>query len=171
MSFGKNNKGAIIREGRSQVLTTLDNAAGLLLGTKIALTEDFRMLKMICHAVITGLTAGEGEGLSLYLINGDLTLAEAEAAIEVNGPTNEHDRPVMEVAERFVKLIGAVGDAVGTVASFRDAFTDALAIVSKPRWTFGKSTSWQFLIYNFGSQLTTGSTLTIRNQAFGVWVD
>ncbi len=52
MGFGKDKKGSILMESRSQALGALAADAGILIGTKLALTEDFRMLKSNVHAMV-----------------------------------------------------------------------------------------------------------------------
>ncbi len=174
MGFGKDDKGIIIMESRSQALGVLAPGGGILVGTKLAITMGFRMLKSNVTCNVTGLTAGEGEHMSLYLLNGDLSLAEAEAKIEQNGPTARGKRTEMEIAERFVKKVGftpTIERASNTVVNFVDAFTGSPICVTKPRWTFSETTSWQWLIYNHGVVLTTGATVQLKTESFGVWVE
>ncbi len=176
MGFGKDNKGVMIRESNSQALGALAaNAAIFVSGP--TLTEDFRMLKSEISAVVDSLTAGEGGNLRLYLVQAGLTLAEAEAAIETTGPLRRGDRADDEIAERFVKVIGQTPeppDAAGTDLAFRDPHTDALLIVAKPRWTFpnlvGES-SWNYMVFNAGGTLTTGSSVRMKNTHYGIWIE
>lgn len=160
-------------ESRSQALGALAQGAGILIGTKLAITMGFRMLKCNVTCNVTGLTSAEFLSLSLYLINGDLTLAEAEAKIEQNGPTARGQRVEMEVAERFVKKVGYSnpGRNPTVQAGIVDAFTGAPICTTKPRWTFSEATSWQWLLYNHGIVLTTGATLQLKTESFGVWVE
>ncbi len=171
MGFGKDNKGVVIQEARSQALGALSNGSGILIGTKLAITDSFRMLKAIGNFHITGLTALEGAGLLLYLANGNLSLAEAEAQIELSGPLDRSARPEVEIAERFVKLIGCTGDVDATLEqTIKDAHTNAPVVVTKPRWTFGDADSWNWILYNHGQNLTTGAVCSIRVTSYGVWV-
>ncbi len=171
MGFGKDGKGVIIQEARSQALGALSNGSGILIGTKLAVTDSFRMLKAIGHFGITGLTGGEGNGLILYLANGNLSLAEAEAQIELSGPLDRSARPEVELAERFVKLVGVVDvPNASTEQTVRDAQTGAPVVTTRPRWTFGSTDSWNWILYNHGDNLTTGATVSIRCTSYGVWV-
>ncbi len=173
MGFGKDGNGVIIMENREQALGALANSAGILVGTKIALTEDFRMLKSRMAGVVRGLTAAEGTGLGLYLINGDLTLAEASAKITQTGPTNRGARVETEIAERFVRLVGMSdrpADPAGTETVIRDVDSNGPVCMPKPRWTFLKNTSWQWLVFNHGTTITTGASIEIFNEAFGLWL-
>ncbi len=171
MGIGKKGNVAIVMENREQALGALANSAGILLGTKIALTEDYRMLKSRMVCTIRTLTGGEGGGLGLYLINGDLTLSEAVAKITQTGPTNRGARTEQEIAERFVRLVGMTeGISADTEHVMKDVNTNAPCVMAKPRWTFLKNTSWQWLIFNHGTLLTTGATAEIFNEAFGLWL-
>ncbi len=173
MGFGKDGKGAIVMESRSQALGALAAGVGILIGTKLAITEDYRMLKCNVTGLITGLTANEGFGLALYLINGDLTLAEAEAKIEQNGPLSRHAKIENEIVSRFVRKVGQTiaRNSAATTATIVDMHTNAPICVVKPRWTFGKVTSWQWLIYNHGIVITTGATMQLKTESFGLWLE
>ncbi len=110
----------------------------------------------------------------LYLADGDLTLAEAEAKIDgLNGPLSRHDRVGTEVAMRFVRAVGAVGDGANASSElvFLDVNTGAPYINAKPRWTFGQTSSWNWILYNHGETLTTGGTVKIVAENFGVWIE
>ncbi len=170
MGFGKDGKGVIIRETRAHSVGALAQVVTLL-DTKLATLERFRMLKNETVATIVGVTAGEGVGLYLGLADGDFTAAEIEAAIESNGPLGPNAAPEEELAERFMMWLGAA-DFV------EDAATEALFLNEKggylmtsiPRWTFSRTKSWNFFLYNIGVALTTGATLNLRSKSFGVWV-
>ncbi len=84
MGFGKDGKGVIIMEKKEQALLTLAIDTGLFIATPLAILERFRMLKTELFATLTNVGAGELGGIQLYLVDGDLSLAEAEAAIEAN---------------------------------------------------------------------------------------
>ncbi len=139
------------------------------------LDSDFRILKSIVIAVITGLTTGEGNGLLLYLTQGDLSVGEVEANIEQNGPLRMGDRNLEEIAERWVRLIGTVdGAAVPTERMFHNE-KDGSILEVLPRWTFrrgrtGTEGGWNWVVYNNGVSITTGATCRILATHYGVWV-
>ncbi len=171
MGFGKDGKGVIVGEARSQVLGTLAQNTGILIGTKNPMTENFRMLKSEVYARITGVTANELKAAALYLANGDLSLTEVEEAIETGGPFGPSDRQPDEKMMRAVFLVGIVRG--GDEASERviiDAKTGAPLIQAKPRWTFAPVSSWNWVLYNGGEAPTTGATVRINCKNFGVWV-
>ncbi len=162
MGFGKGGTGAIIREDSTVALATLAAKTGILLGS-ITLGEDFRMLKSIITANVDGITAGDGP-LELYLVNGALTLAQCEEAIESNGPTDRND-PAHEEAERFVRFVGVMKytDAQGVFATLVEEI--------KPRWTFSNPEGWDWMLYNASAgNLNTGSSVFLKATHYGVWV-
>lgn len=159
----------IIREARSQVLGTLDQQAIVFIDTKLATLERFRMIKNECFATVTGLTSGEGTGLFLGIADGDLTAAEVEAAIELSAPLGPNDSVADAIAERFTKIIGATDHETGTEIVFENQ-TGGHLMENTIRWTFARTKSWNYFVYNMGNQLTTGSNLLLRAKSFGVWV-
>jgi len=172
MGFGKDNKGAIIRE------TIQDEAlAGLSAHDAVkfagpVITEDFRLLKTEVVAMVNALTQGQGEGMIFGIANGELTAAEIEEAIEANGPLDRNDRQGQERSERNVKILG-VSRLDGTSTQTEKQFENVdggLIMVSKHRWTYSNPEGWAWFIYNPGGTLTTGSTLQLSATHYGVWV-
>ncbi len=173
MGFGKDGKGIMISEKRGQALGALATDTAIIVGTKLAITEDFRMLKNELLSFISGLTAGEGLGLWLGIAQGGLTLSEIEGAIESNGPLDDHNMSEEEVVLKPVWVIGRIEKlALSDVeAIFVDAMTGSPLITSKHRWTYGDNASgWNYFVYNLGVALTSGSTIKLMGRSFGVWV-
>ncbi len=170
MGFGKDGKGVMIREFKSQALGTLASNTGIFIGTVIALTDDFRDLKIEGTAHIEGLTAGEGTGLQLYLVDGQHTLAEAEAAIEATGPLGSNQSLEAEIAQRFVKLV-AVVDAAKADTKVR-LFGEAGGPMwtTNPRWTFSNTDRWKWMLYNMSGALQTGATFDMMVTHYGVFI-
>ncbi len=171
IGFGKDGKGEIIREARSQALSTLQAGGGIIIGTKLATTEDFRIIRTDVQSSITGLTSSEGKGLALYLVDGVFTIAEFEAAIEANGPLGPNEAVAAEIAMRFERWLGEVVDAAGTAgdAIIRNEKGGAL-LQDTIRWTFSRTKSWNWVLFNHGVALTTGATVFIKAKNYGVWV-
>ncbi len=173
MGFGKDGRGAIVIEAREQALGTLASNTGLLIGTDVAITEDFRMLKTEISAVVHTNTLGELGSLELYLVEGKLSLAEAEAAIESEGPLSRHDPTKEAIAERPVFRVGAGPVGGGTTPKefhIADVMTGGPVCVAKPRWTWGETSSWSWMVYNRGAAPTTGASVNINAKSFGVWL-
>ncbi len=171
MGFGKDGKGVIITETRTISLGTLGGSTGIFVGTKLATLERFRMLKSEVMMTVTDVTGDEANGLGLYLVDGDLTLAEAEEAIEANGPLGPNDQILQDQAMRPVFRVDGIPAVVGADPIATGAVNTAKFLATlNPRWTFARTKSWNWMIYNTGSGLTTGSTGIIHAKNFGVWV-
>ncbi len=169
MGFGKDGKGVIVRENRTQVLGALSASAGVIIDTKLATLERFRMLRTEVYGTLTALTTGEGTGLLMVLADGQYTLAQVEEAIEANGPLGPNDEITADMADRPVWFAGAIDRETGTEAIFENE-NGGHKLVLKPRWTFGRTKSWNWIVYNLGDNLTTGASVRIRSKSFGVWV-
>lgn len=170
MGFGKDGKGVIIRESRTQALATLAAATGLIIGTNLATLERFRIIKAEVYATVIIRTSGDWASLRLGLADGDFTLAEIEEAIEANGPLGPNDNVTEAIAERPVWTLGETlgrGDADPLV--FLNE-TGGGKMSMTIRWTFSRTKSWNWFVYNQGEQGTTGATVVLRTKLFGVWV-
>ncbi len=173
MGFGKDGKGVIIMQDLEQTIGTLAQNAGLIISTNPPILERFRMLRADLFATMTSVAAGELGGAELYLADGDLTLPEIEEALEQNGPNGPNDTVAEAIAMRAIFRVGAalardVSIAQEGVHLINDTGGPLLSV--KPRWTFARTKSWNWVLYNNGPAPTTGSILKINAKAFGVWV-
>ncbi len=169
MGFGKDGKGVIITQADLVTLGTLANNAYIKQAGAIAISEDFRLIKVELAAEMVGGTGGESP-LHVYLTNDELTVAEVAEAITVAGPVDRNDRVAQEQAERAVFLLG----------SFRVTSNNAhihgpkaqQAIIEKTiRWTFSNPEGWSIGVFNqSGGTLTTGAVMRFVAKYFGVWV-
>ncbi len=176
MGFGKDGKGAIIREKTTLTLGALAAQDAVQVDSAVLLDQDFRVLKTELTAVIRALTSAEGAGLTLHMVQGILTAAEAEAALEQNAPIRMGERVQMEAAERWVRRVGITkdGQAQTAVAVFTNAEGGGLLALN-PRWTFRRGRTaaeggWNWMVYNHGVTLTTGASVDIMATHYGVWV-
>ncbi len=172
MGFGKDSSGVIIGESRNQLLGALAQGTGIIIGTKVGILERFRMLKSEIAATVEILTSQEGTGLQLYLVDGDLTLTEFDLSIETEGPVGPNDKVAASIVERFSTLVGAceVVDSSTTELMVKDKVSNSPVCIVKPRWTFARTKSWNWILYNNGPTLTTGANVRIKVKNFGVWV-
>ncbi len=159
----------IIRESRLQLLGALANSTVIFIDTKLATLERFRTLKCEMFATMVGLTTGEGTGLLIGLCDGQFTVTQVKEAIEANGPLGPNDTVTEDQADRPVWFAGAVDRETGTEAIFENEQGGHMMVL-KPRWTFARTKSWNFFVYNLGDNLTTGSTVRLRAKSFGIWV-
>ncbi len=174
MGFGKDGKGAILRESPTMALGTLAANAGLIMtgGNSIGtdMLERFRILKSKIYAHLEGAIFVSGDGpVALYLVDGDLDLAEFEAGLELAGPDGPNDRVVAEKVERWSMFIGMMNFVEENTAA-GSMLNGGLAVEVTPRWTFARAKAWNWIAYNEGQALTTGCILNVRAKHFGVWV-
>ncbi len=175
MGFGKDGKGVIIKEAATQPLLTLASNTGLFLASGntvgASLKIRFRSLKVEYTGIINGAAVVDGDGpIDLYLVDGDLTVAEAEEAIELAGPVAANDRVAAERAMRWVKYMGQIW-FVEQTANAENPHLRRAVIEMTTRWTFGIDKGWRWMAYNSGSgALTTGATIKVTAKHFGVWV-
>ncbi len=177
MGFGKDGKGAIVKEQTIFSLGALAGQDALGNDSDVLLDMDFRILRSDITAVITGMTSLEGVGLILYMTQGILTTAESEVNIEQNGPLRLGEKIEEEIASRWVRRVGIVTTpTVNEVErTFENKYGGSLLNL-EPRWTFrrGRTASeggWNWLVYNDGITITTGATVRILATHYGVWVD
>ncbi len=175
MAFGKDGKGAIVKERTALTLAGLAFGSLVMGDSDVLLDMDFRILKSDITAVIRGLTSTEGNGLVLYMAEGDLTQAESEANIELDGPRRLGDQVSEEVASRWVRRVGiTLGDSVNTERVFSGKHGGGLLEMT-PRWTFRRGRTvgnggWNWGVFNSGATLTTGAVVDIVATHYGVWV-
>ncbi len=171
MGFGKDGRGAIIKERTSVALGTLgQNVVIKVDGAPVVLTEDFRILKSEVYAEIIGLTGGEGAGLLLGIANDELTVAEIAEAINLSGPVDRNDRVAQERSERAVWLISALDELGGATVGRYHGQQGGPMIEWKKRWTFSNPEGWIFFLFNEDAALTTGATIRIVATHYGVWL-
>lgn len=171
------DKGAIVYENRTQAIATLSQGGVLVIGTKLAITDEFRMLKSEISCLLIGVTNGELRGLQLWLANGELSVTEIDEAIEANGPLSRQDRLRKERSMRAVFYVGSMDPATSITASEMYLVggasdgPDKVRMILKPRWTFGKTNGWNWVLRNMGPAPTTGASARIEAKSFGVWLD
>ncbi len=171
MGFGKDGRGSILVEEFSTGVGALAVQTGVRIASGLVIEEDFRMIKTTLSLVLFGFTTGQGNGLKLFIVNGNLTQAEIEEAVEANGPLDRNDRTLQERSERFVKALGMVEQfsPTGVVATCRNKEGGPM-IEETIRWTFSDTDGWAWFLYNTGATLTTGATVVLQAKHFGVWL-
>ncbi len=170
MGFGKDGKGAIIRENLTITLGGLASGSAIT-GTALVLGAPFRILKSEIFAHCDALTAGDGQGLLLGIANGELSAADIAGCLTTNGPLDFNDRSGLETAERNVKVLSATEfrDTAATSRSFSGEDGGPM-ITSKHRWTYGAPEAWDWFVFNDGPTITTGAVVRIVVVHFGMWI-
>jgi len=177
MGFGKDGKGAIVKEQTSLTLAALAAQDLVAASSSVSLDMDFRILRSDITAGIAGITSLEGKALILYMAEADLTAAQMEANIEQNGPNRLGQQIEEEVASRWVRRVGmTISPTVNeTERVFTNKYGGGLLDI-EPRWTFRRARTeaeggWSWAVYNSGATLTTGAVVDIVATHYGVWVD
>ncbi len=176
MGFGKDGKGAIVKEHSSITLGALAAFSFTQNDSDVLLDMDFRILKSEVTAVIRAMTSLEGVGLVLYMVQGILSAAEAEENIELDGPVRLGEKIEEEQASRWVRRVGITMPP--TVNETERVFTNEYGgglLTLKPRWTFRRGRTaaeggWNWGVYNQGAVLTTGGIVDVTATHYGVWV-
>ncbi len=173
MGFGKDGKGAILVEAPTEPLLTLAASTGLIISANeigSGLLERFRVIKteVVARVQIGTFVAGDGP-LGLYLVDGDLSLAEFEEAIETVGPLGPNDSVSADRVERFNKLFGLI-NFVEENSAAGAMLNGGMPVEKTIRWTFARAKGWNWIVYNFGGALTTGASIRLQCKHFGVWV-
>ncbi len=173
MGFGKDGKGAIIRE--TVVITVGGLAAGSSIkntGGVTLQTTSFRILKTEMFVHQLGAWAAEGDEVIIGICNGDLSVAEISESINVDGPVDRNDRIKQEQAERAVWLLVDLKEgAEGALANSPPA-NDGLPWTFNLRWTFIPTEGWDWFAFNpLAGALTAGAVFRLTMKHYGVWVD
>ncbi len=172
MGFGKDGKGAIIKESLSVGLLALGGNDVIIFTGPTNIEEDFRIIKTEAFCHVTGLTANEGQALQLGLSNGNLAASDIEASIEAGGPLNPSDRLRAEPAERLTKMFGGTGNGARSQTTEVGFVNEngGPQMAKTVRWTFSNTENWSWFIHNLGAVLTTGATARLIATHYGVWV-
>ncbi len=164
MGFGKDGRGVIIKDTASDNSVASLGARTVVSMGAIAVTEDFRMLKLqvwvFAELFVTG------EAVLIGIADAELTVAEIAEALDAGGPLDRNDNVANERAMRPVWLFEDEG--VG-LPSGDGAFR---FYEWKKRWTFSNPEGWQLFAYNpTGTALSANAQLiTTQQTAYGVWV-
>lgn len=163
MGFGKDHKGVIIRDEATITLGTLAQNVAVAQASPIALTEDFRLVKLAELVINADNFATAGDFVDIGIASGELTVAEIGEALNLSGPLDRNDRLGEERASRPVWILATIGAG-------SDLPNDGVPMEKTIRWTFSNPEGFQFFAYNRGPALTTGGIIRLGFKAFGVWV-
>ncbi len=136
-----------------------------------AITASFLMKRLRYYITIEGVTAGQGP-FALVLANGDVTAAEASAAITEAWTTGPGDR-TQELTQ------DNAWNVYQNTMELMTPFEDGSKWISSGEWhSLGKgypmpeTSGWQVLVINLDNGvLTTGASINGIVQYQGVWLD
>ncbi len=155
--------GSVINKS-SITLGTLAKNTGIL-SVSPDLTRGGRMLSYSASGGLNGFTSGEGP-LLWGVCSSDLSLAELEAYLELEGPLSPADLVGMEVASRGKNI-----RILGTLTTQRDWIELMNHKMSGLKFSEAGETTggWNTFVYNLGTALTTGTILEILERVFVAW--
>ncbi len=171
MGFGKDGKGVIIRDHDTLTLGALATLAAIKQANPLAITEDFRMLKVEGFISLRGATQVDTDGpIIVGIANDNLSVGEIAEAMVASGPLGPSDRVRTERAERAVFPMWEI-DFLPQPSTGENGARVKPITEGKIRWTFESGIGWTFFAFNMGSSaLTTGGILDLLHKFYGVWV-
>ncbi len=165
MGFGKDGKGAIIRERIEIDLGALASQTAILATAGgVTLEDDFRIVKTEYHIFTDNFV--NGNAFIIGLADGHLTTSQIGACIAANAPNEQADRPGIELAERPVWLLENILHTSALESPYAMAQGEKVF-----RWTFNDAEGWEWFAYNpLDGSLGGDSQVIILAKHFGVWV-
>ncbi len=151
----------------SGILDTLALNAALAFTTN-APTRGGSCISISVQASILAMTAGDGPH-ALYLKKTDVSRAEFEAYIELNGPLSPEDTTASEVATRgarirYIDMLLPCGNGTVSALSVKNMAMSGL------RWSeTSEGGGLNFALYNLGQSMSTGSSFNVTAQLFVRW--
>ncbi len=108
----------------------------------------------------------DGDGPYAWGIACNLGSAEIEAILEQD--LQQSSAPTAEGPSSWIKLMGTVGEVVGTSGSIIDGLP---FIDQKINWSIPEGSEFTYFVWNFTSAVfTTGQSVLIQAQLNGVWL-
>ncbi len=136
--------------------------------------HDFYAISADIQATITGLTAGEGDPMTMGWFHGDYSNAEVAEALNVTllGPANKIEQ---ERQRRLVRRTGVFqgqeGTDVATEMVLRGGQAGGPSIRTKLRFVIQEDKALKIYAMNRSdATLTTGATIHFSGQIYGRWV-
>ncbi len=164
------DKGSVIDQF-SITITTLAARTGLIAGSPV-MTRGGRLLSGSFHG-------GVEEGTELdptllwEIIRGDLTLAELEEYLELNGPTTPELVTESKRATRgaIIRVLGSLSVNSRNAKSVVDMRNHSLSGLKFSESGEGVSGGWNYFVYNTSSQnpMATGAFFACQVQLFVEW--
>ncbi len=137
-----------------------------------AVTRGGRLLSASIHGAFRGGTAGD-PSLLLCLVRGDMTQAEAEAYLELDGPGTPELISENEIASRgrLIRRIAVVSPEPGSAARVISIDNMSMKGLSFSESGEGAKGGWQWFVYNFSAAgaFTTGSFFEMQVSLFVEW--
>lgn len=148
----------------SITLGTLAKNTGIISASP-ALTRGGKVLSYSGQGGLNAFTEGDGP-LIWGIMSSDLSLAELESYLELEGPLSPSDITAMEIASRgrFIRVLGALS-ARNPEVDLQNHKMSGLKFSEASETT----TAWSTWVYNPSAALTTGAILEIVERLFVAW--
>ncbi len=159
----KQETGSVINKSSITIATLAKNTG--IISASPALTRGGKMLSYSANGGLNGATLGDGP-LIFGVMSGDLTLAELEAYLELEGPLTPADVTASEVASRGKRI-----RVLGTLSASNPEVALDNRKMSGLRFAEAAETTnaWNTWVYNPGAAFTTGATLELVERVFVEW--
>ncbi len=159
----KKEVGSVINKS-SITLGTLAKNTGIL-SQSPDVTRDGKMLSYSANGGLNNFTSGEGPVL-WGVCSSDLSLAELEQYLELEGPLSPADLVGQERASRGKNI-----RILGTLTFQRDSIELMNHKMSGLKFAESSETTggWSTFAYNLGAALTTGALIEILERVFVEW--
>ncbi len=136
------------------------------------LIEDFYAISADLSGQVIGLTAGEGDPMSVVLAHGDYTAAEVaeHLVVKLLGPGNKTEQ---ERARRLVRKVGPLyGSPQADQTTMQLQGRDGPGIVRTTlKFIVNSGKTLDIGVFNnSGATLTTGATMRVTGMVFGRWI-
>ncbi len=166
----KKDTGSVL-EVRSFTIATLAARTGLVSSGPVV-TRGGRNLSVTISGGIEGGTAGD-PALVFGIMDGDLSLAELEAFLELNGPLSPALRAESEIATRgkFIRTLGTLSVNSSNSKSIVDMINRSLSGLKFSESGEGANAGWDWWIYNSSptTAMTTGGIFGFQARHFVEW--
>ncbi len=164
------NTGSVV-EQPNFVVGTLAARTGITVAGPIV-TRGGKLLSSTISGGVHGGTLGDPI-LTWGIMNGDFTLAELEAFLELDGPLTPDDKISQEIASRgrFIRSLGTLDPSPGSASA--TVFLDNVSLKGLEFSEVGESSlaGWDWWIYNPSSTtaFTTGAEVVFQARNFVSW--
>ncbi len=166
----KRDTGSVLEQPRITI-GTLAARTGITVAGPVV-TRGGRLLSSSIHGGINGGTLGDPHLIWGAMV-GDLSLAELEAFLELDGPLTPNNIPDVEIASRgrVIRSIGTLDPSPGSARSVIDMDNHSQKGLKFSEAGEGSQGGWDWWVYNISdtTPMTTGSEVVFQARNFVEW--
>jgi len=169
-STKKKDTGSVIEQPRITIGTLAARTGATVAGP--VLTRGGRLLSSSIHGGINGGTLGDPQLIWGTMV-GDLTLAELEAFLELDGPLTPNDISAVEISSRgrVIRSHGTLDPSPGSAKSVIDMDNISQKGLQFSEAGEGSQGGWDWWVYNISdtTPMTTGAEVVFQARNFVEW--